>query len=526
MLDSLSFCLLAEEKMLLAMHWRNVLEKSLFITGVIQSLCGFRSLFLFQTAAIGLGDHLEKLIPLQLQVTLEEEKPQTARLWNSFVPNRINFDDDDFLCFDLFWVKSISMKTQVLLKEERLVIMAEIVVEPFVSFVVERLGNLLIQEYRLLHGVRAQVEQMQKELSRMQCFLKAADARRGEGDELVSNCISEIRELSLDAEDVIATFAIKVALMRRGKIFSESIARHEIKHRNDGVREKNGQALWGPAVGHCGIRRSSRYKTHTRYSGRVKFYRLHDLVRDLCLLKAQEENFVKVVRMGKDLATTSSSLSSSITIRRLGVYCKANRNVGDNRRRGHVKALRKDETCNLHHVRSCQFYSFGNTLEDSDWQHVKSIFKGFKLLTFLDLEKTKFHGSKNKGSEFLKGKKLPKAIGNLIHLRYLSIRDSEITSLPSSIGNLQFLETLDLRYARHKYGVKITNIPNVLWRLEQLRHLYLPGWDICCVPSGVKLRLDGLSKLETLHGFNTKHVMLEAFPRSRIFENLELLCTT
>ncbi|KAF7127662.1 hypothetical protein RHSIM_Rhsim11G0185400 [Rhododendron simsii] len=261
----------------------------------------------------------------------------------------------------------------------------------------------------------------------------------------------------------------------------------------------------------------------TKYSERVKFYRLHDLVRDLCLLKAQEENFVKVVLMGEDLATTSSYSSSSITIRRLGVYCKANRNVGDNRRRGHVKALRIDETCNLHHVRSCQFYPFGNKLENFDWRHVKSIFKGFKLLTFLDLEKTKFHSIEYMVQRIVEGKKLPKAIGNLIHLRYLSIQDSEFTSLPSSIGNLQFLETLDLRHAMHKYDGTITKIPNVLWRLEQLRHLYLPRWGICCVPFWVKLRLDGLSKLETLHGFNTDTCDVRSFSTLANLRKLEII---
>ncbi|KAF7126667.1 hypothetical protein RHSIM_Rhsim11G0186800 [Rhododendron simsii] len=742
--------------------------------------------------------------------------------------------------------------------------MAEIVVEPFVSFVVERLGNLLIQEYRLLHGVRAQVEQMQNELSRMQCFLKAADARRGEGSELVRNCISEIRELSLDAEDVIATFVIKVALMRRGRIhhmlrryfciFSESRARHtvglEIEYINKKITDltrslqtydiqptialgessrtetvqrlrrsythvveedsigldedvktvvdhlvnemKNCRvvSIWGmgglgkttlakmvykhidvrhhfdcfawayisqqcktrevleeiliqltsaeregrekvrrmmhaelvgelyqaqsrmkclvilddiwdveawnslsPAfphkkagskillttrisevasfaderclhklrhltepeswelfqkkarlksdvtefilspemtvlgekmVKHCGglplaivvlggllatkrtlgewemVSRNVDYlmkgncqggvpvkivlelsyndlpyhlkacflclsdlpededirpikliqrwmaegfvslPVHARvgevedvtmldvgmsyldelsqrcmiqvgqlakYSGGVKFYRLHDLVRDLCLLKAQEENFVKVVLMGKDSATATSSSSSSTKIRRLGVYCRANQTVGDSKRRGHDNPLGIDETCNLHHVRSCQFYSFRNELEDSDWQHVKSIFKGFKLLTFLDLEKTMFPGTEGKfpGTE---GKKLPKAIGNLIHLRYLSIRGSDINGLPSSIGNLRFLETLDLRVLI----IHFLTIPNVLWRLQELRHLYLP-WAVAerPWPFKVKLRLDGLSNLETLKNFDTDTCDVRSF---------------
>ncbi|GKV51049.1 hypothetical protein SLEP1_g57725, partial [Rubroshorea leprosula] len=44
-----------------------------------------------------------------------------------------------------------------------------------VSFLVERLGNLLIEETTLLWSVRDQVQQMQTELKRIQCFLKDAD---------------------------------------------------------------------------------------------------------------------------------------------------------------------------------------------------------------------------------------------------------------------------------------------------------------------------------------------------------------
>ncbi|KAI8025496.1 Sister-chromatid cohesion protein 3 [Camellia lanceoleosa] len=45
-------------------------------------------------------------------------------------------------------------------------------------------------------------------------------------------------------------------------------------------------------------------------------------------------------------------------------------------------------------------------------------------------------------------------------------------------------------------------MPNVLWRLKQLRHLYLPAEiKLSCIG---KLRLDGLSKLETLEKFDAR----------------------
>ena len=43
-----------------------------------------------------------------------------------------------------------------------------------------------------------------------------------------------------------------------------------------------------------------------------------------------------------------------------------------------------------------------------------------------------------------------------------------MTSLPSSLGNLRCLQTLDLR--SHAMSV-----PNLFKKMEQLRHLYLPS---------------------------------------------------
>ncbi|KAI8026439.1 putative disease resistance protein [Camellia lanceoleosa] len=241
----------------------------------------------------------------------------------------------------------------------------------------------------------------------------------------------------------------------------------------------------------------------TSFRKRIKLCRLHDLMRDLCLLKAKEENFLEIVRIkafGHQLTWADSALPSSssplTTIRRLAVYYlddhDANFIESEN-----VIPLSGHEMKNHNHIRSCQFYSFGHELESSGWQKLKLLLKGFTLLTVLDLERIIIPGG---GNIILGGgKKFPRAIGNLIYLKYLSIRDSDIKSLPSSIGNLGFLQTLDLRIS---WG-DILRIPNVLWRLKQLRHLYLP----CFIkPSCIgKLRLDGLSKLETLENFAARY---------------------
>ncbi|KAI8025895.1 putative disease resistance protein [Camellia lanceoleosa] len=109
---------------------------------------------------------------------------------------------------------------------------------------------------------------------------------------------------------------------------------------------------------------------------------------------------------------------------------------------------------------------------------------------------------------------LPRDIGNLFHLRYLNINNSCIQSVPSSIGNLRFLQTLDLR--TYVY----LEIPNVLWRLEQLRHLYLPAGIKLTGTS--KLRLDGLSKLETLEAFDTEFCDVRYFPKLTSLRKVEI----
>ena len=89
--------------------------------------------------------------------------------------------------------------------------------ESVVSGVVTRLGNLLEQEARFQYGVSDQVQQLQIELKRMQCFLKEADARQHES-EIVMQGVAEMRDLAYDAEDIIATYALKVASNRGGGV--------------------------------------------------------------------------------------------------------------------------------------------------------------------------------------------------------------------------------------------------------------------------------------------------------------------
>ncbi|XP_030932466.1 disease resistance protein RPM1-like [Quercus lobata] len=60
---------------------------------------------------------------------------------------------------------------------------------------------------------------------------------------------------------------------------------------------------------------------------------------------------------------------------------------------------------------------------------------------------------------------IPKEVGNLFHLRYLSLRDTKVQTLPKSIGKLHNLKTLDLK------GSLVSELPLEISRLHKLQYL-------------------------------------------------------
>ncbi|XP_010259179.1 PREDICTED: disease resistance RPP13-like protein 4 [Nelumbo nucifera] len=101
----------------------------------------------------------------------------------------------------------------------------------------------------------------------------------------------------------------------------------------------------------------------------------------------------------------------------------------------------------------------------------------------------------------------PDEIVNLLHLKYLSLRGTNIKMIPESIGRLRNLETLDLK------KTYVTKLPKYILKLQQLRHIliyryqvesYLPfdSAQLVTVPTGIGglVALQKLAYLDASHG--------------------------
>ncbi|GAB4837497.1 hypothetical protein Ancab_039612 [Ancistrocladus abbreviatus] len=195
-------------------------------------------------------------------------------------------------------------------------------------------------------------------------------------------------------------------------------------------------------------------------TGKVKRCRLHDLMRDFCIAKAEEQCFLRV------LMSSTSQSNVSTPLRRVSIHGSGSSEVSLPTQRLHIRSLIQfgEKTLNL-----------------------QTICQDLKLLRVLILY----------GVETRDGY-LPEKLGNLRHLRYLALRNSNIKGLPESIGNLSNL--LYFEYTMLS-GIEHETIPDVFWKLKLLRHLYLdPHINI-----PIKLKLHTLTNLQMLWPINVRN---------------------
>ncbi|OMO93471.1 Disease resistance protein [Corchorus olitorius] len=171
----------------------------------------------------------------------------------------------------------------------------------------------------------------------------------------------------------------------------------------------------------------------TTSDGRVKTCRIHDLLREIIISHARDQNFVAVAK--EQNATWPDK------VRRLAT---------------HNTFLNAQQNKNVSHLRSLLMFGMGDPLSSSPTNPLFP--NGCRLLKVLDLRAAPIQT-------------FPEAIINFKLLRYLSLRDTNIKTIPSSIGKLRDLETFDLKHSQ------VSELPVEIFKLQRLRHLLVYRYE-------------------------------------------------
>ncbi|XP_057781263.1 probable disease resistance protein At1g58602 [Salvia miltiorrhiza] len=182
--------------------------------------------------------------------------------------------------------------------------------------------------------------------------------------------------------------------------------------------------------------------TGRRYSS----CKLHDVVRELSLKLGKREDF-GVLSLEYQTGKLTTSLRH-MKMQHLAIHF---------RREVEPEPVELGEDVSKH-LRSLHIFNHVSSLFAVKFPS-QSIFdfQKFKLLRDLAIIGFKFEG-----------RKLPKGITNLVHLKCLRLEECEFDKLPSSIRNLVYMDTLDLSFS---WDVRV---PNVFKEMLRLKHLVLP----------------------------------------------------
>ena len=167
-----------------------------------------------------------------------------------------------------------------------------------------------------------------------------------------------------------------------------------------------------------------------RTPGSIDSCQLHDLIREICVSKAREDNLVFTLEEGCSLGGVQGA------IRHLAISSNWKRDKDVMQR-----------MLDLSHIRSLTVFG--------EWRSF-FICSKMRFVRVLDLEDTVGLRDHHLGQ-----------IGELLHLRYLSLRGCMgICELPDSFANLRQLQTLDIR------GTRIWRLPVGVTKLQKLQYLH------------------------------------------------------
>ncbi|KAH6808642.1 hypothetical protein C2S51_026425 [Perilla frutescens var. frutescens] len=161
-----------------------------------------------------------------------------------------------------------------------------------------------------------------------------------------------------------------------------------------------------------------------KYSGKPYGYGMHDLLREVCIRKANEEKFLQHVKNGSKVRLDN--------VRRLSVETSCGMKDVD----AYASAVARSFICAAPNTMLCEEPSL--------------LFSKLGLVRVLDVYETEFP-------------KFPREIYQLVNLRYLAI-SWKSGNIPSGISTLRYLQTL---IARVEWG----DVPSEIWEMPELRHL-------------------------------------------------------
>lgn len=212
--------------------------------------------------------------------------------------------------------------------------------------------------------------------------------------------------------------------IRRSRIIRRWMAEGYLMERRGITSEEVGEDYFYDLMGRSLIQPS---ETTTIVNGNVTRCNIHDLIHELIVAKSQEENVMLLLE-------DQNNVRMNEKVRHLvivggGRHTKSN--VSQNVVRSHMRSLTifgMVDTYLVHHFA--------------------------RFLRVLDLE----------GTMDLKNSHLSR-IGDLRFLRYLGLRGTNITKLPTSLENLHDLETLDIR------NTVVVELPRGIVKLQKLSYL-------------------------------------------------------
>ncbi|XP_033147318.1 probable disease resistance RPP8-like protein 4 [Brassica rapa] len=217
-----------------------------------------------------------------------------------------------------------------------------------------------------------------------------------------------------------------------------------------------------------------------------EYCQMHDMMREVCLYKAKEENFLQFIKVP---TTSTSTINAHTPTRSRRLVVHGGGNAFDMLGRKNNQKARS-------------FLGFG--LDSNFWKQSGQGFQNLLLLRVLDLSLDYKIDSK--------GWRIPSSIGKLIHLRYLSLQMGWATHVPSSLRNLKLLIYLSI-YSRER-----VHLPSIFKEMVQLRFLLLPPF----VDAKTKLELGNLVNLEYLGWFRSEYGSITDFLRMKKLRTLEI----